>query len=99
MKKSTARKLKAISEGLGAIQTQIMTEEPIMGWELLLSGYGKQPMAKDIKPDDQYMLKVPTFIEQSTEKELKRQYRQNGVQGVAKVVRGELDKRNSPQTK
>lgn len=93
MKKKHARKLKAISEKVGDIQTQIMTEEPIMGWELLLSGYGKRPIAKDIKPDQQYFLKVPTIIRHSTEKELKRQYQQNGVEGVAKTVRGELAKR------
>jgi hypothetical protein len=99
MKKKTARKLKAIAEQVGDIQKQIMTEEPIMGWELLLSGYGKdRNYAKTIKPDQQYFLNVPTIIKQSTEKELKRNYRHGGVQEVAQTVRAELHKRKTPQS-
>jgi len=93
MKKKTSRKLKAIAEKLGDIQKQIMTEEPIMGWELLLTGYGKQPIAKTIDPNKEYLLKVPTIIYQSTEKELKRSYTKGGVKQVAQVVRGEIAKR------
>ncbi len=93
MKKKTSRKLKQIAEKLGDIQTQIMTEVPIMGWELLLSGFGKQPIAKTIKPDVEYMLKVPTIVHQSTEKELKRRYNHGGAKEVATVVRGEIEKR------
>ena len=93
MKKKHARKLKILSETLGVIQTQVMSEEPIMGWELLLSGFGKdKDFAKTINPDTQYLLKVPMIIEQSTEKELKRQFNANGTKGVAKVVRGEIAK-------
>jgi hypothetical protein len=95
MKKKHARKLKILAEAVGDIQTQIMTEEPIMGWELLLSGFGKDKhFAKTINPEKQYLLKVPTIIHQSTEKEIKRQFNNNGLQGVAKVVRSELAKRN-----
>lgn len=97
MKKKHARKLKQLAEAVGDIQTQIMTEEPIMGWELLLSGFGKDKhFAKTIDPQQQYLLKVPTIITQSTEKEIKRQYNTNGLKGVAKVVRNELSKRKSP---
>ena len=96
MKKKHARKLKILAEKVGDIQTQIMTEEPIMGWELLLSGFGKdKDFCKTIKPDTQYLLKVPTIITHSTEKEIKRQFNTNGLQGVAKVVRTELAKRNT----
>lgn len=71
-----------------------MTEEPIMGWELLLSGFGKDKiLSKTIDPQKEYLLKVPTIIHQSTEKEIKRQFNTNGLQGVAKVVRSELVKR------
>lgn len=97
MKKKTARKLRMIADQLGDLQTQIMTEVPIKGWELLLSGYGKGPLAKTIRPDGDYMLKVPTIVKQSTEKELKRQFTENGLPGVAHTVRGELAKR--PKTK
>ena len=95
MKKKHARKLKAISEAVGDIQTQIMTDEPIMGWELLLSGFGKGPEAKQIKPDTQYLLSVPTVIKHSTEKELKRNFIHGGTKEVANTVRTELAKRKN----
>jgi hypothetical protein len=96
MKKKTARKLKAIAEQVGTLQKQIMTEEPIMGWELLLSGYGRdRQYAKTIDPNKRYLLKVPTIITQSTEKELKRNFAQGGVQAVAQTVRTELSKRKT----
>lgn len=101
MKKKHARKIKLLAEKVGDIQTQIMTEEPIMGWELLLSGFGKDKhFAKTIDPQKQYLLKVPTIIHQSTEKEIKRQFNTKGLPGVAKVVRSELSKRKtSPETR
>ena len=93
MKKSTARKLKALSESVGLVQKLTFVEIRMIGSDLLLTGYGKRPQAKDSDPKKMYSFKEPIVIEQSTEKELKRQYKQNGVQGVAKVVRGELGKR------
>jgi hypothetical protein len=95
MKKKIANKLKALSENLGEIKKQVMVEVPIMGWELLLTGFGKQPIAKTIKPDSEYMLKIPEIHYFSPEKELKRQYKQNGTKGVATVVRGEINKRKT----
>lgn len=94
MKKKTARKLRQIAENLGEIQTRTMTEVPIKGWELLLSGFGKGPGAKYIRPEGDYFLKVPTIVKHSTKKELKRQMKKNGVEGVSKVVRGEIQRRN-----
>jgi len=93
MKKAKARKIREIAERMGSIQTHIMTEEPIKGWELLLSGYGKRPGAKKIIPDATYYLPVPTRVEHSSKKELKRQYYKNGDSGIFNVVKHEHDKR------
>jgi hypothetical protein len=93
MKKKQARKIKEIASRMGDIETQIWTDEPIQGWELLLSGYGKQPEANRIIPEATYYLPVPTFIQHSTEKELKRNFIHNGDPGVYSVVKREYDKR------
>ena len=94
MKKKHARKLNQLADKIGDIQTQIMTEEPIMGWELLLSGFGQdRAYAKTIVPDRQYLLKVPTIVHQSSEKELKRNFNKGGVKEVAQTVVQELNKR------
>ncbi len=95
MKKKHAKRLKEIASRMGEIETQIFTPEPIMGWELLLSGYGKQAGADKIIPSATYSLPVPTFIKQSTEKELKRSFAEKGEEGVYSVVRKEYDKRFS----
>ena len=95
MKKKHANRLKQIASRMGDIETKIFTDEPIMGWELLLSGYGKQPGADKIIPNATYSLPVPTFIFQSAEKELKRNFTNNGEEGVYSVVRKEYDKRFS----
>ena len=92
MKKKHARKLKEIASRMGEIETQIWTEEPIQGWELLLSGYGRQPGADRIIPEATYYLPVPTIITQSAEKELKRSFNHQGDQGVYSVVRRQYDK-------
>lgn len=93
MKKKHARKLKDIASRMGEIETMIWTEEPIQGWELLLSGYGKKTEAKNIIPTATYYLPVPTYVKQSAEKELKRSFQNNGDQGVYSVVRAQYDKR------
>lgn len=92
MKKKNARKIKEIASRMGDIETQIWTDEPIQGWELLLSGYGKQPGANRIIPNATYSLPVPTFIKQSAEKELKRSFQHQGDAGVYSVVRRQYDK-------
>lgn len=78
---------------MGEIETQIFTDEPIKGWELILSGYGKRPGADKIIPEATYYLPVPTIITQSAEKELKRNFINNGDPGVYSVVKREYDKR------
>ena len=95
MKKKHAKRLKTIASRMGEIETQIFTPEPIMGWELLLSGYGKQPGAEKIIPEATYNLPVPTFITQSAEMELKRSFQKKGEDGVYSVVKNEYDKRFS----
>lgn len=94
MKKKAAKRIREIAQKVGLITTEIFTDEPIKGWELLLSGYGKDPKASQIIPDKTYMLPVPTTIAQSSEKELKRQFHKNGEDGIYAVVRKEYDKRN-----
>lgn len=93
MKKKHARKLNKLAEKLGDIQTHIMTDEPIMGWELLLSGFGKGPRAKNIIPDREYILSVPCIIHHSAKKELKRNWKKGGAENVIKTVQSQLSKR------
>jgi hypothetical protein len=93
MKKKHAKRIREIAEQVGTLETQIFTDEPIKGWELLLSGYGKQPRANEIIPEATYILSVPTFIERSTEKELKRSFSKKGKDGIYQVVKKEHDRR------
>lgn len=94
MKKKHARKIHEIEEVLGVQDYTVCTATIEMsGEDLLLSGYGRYPRTMEIDKAKHYLVDTDVLVAVSYEKELKRAFRKNGMEGLTQIVRKEHDKR------
>lgn len=93
MKKKHAKIINDAADAIGTKQQVKWIQVPWKGSDLLLTGYGKQKDSHLIDPEETYLIDVPYITHVSTKKEMKRRFKQQGVQGVTQVVKKEYQSR------
>lgn len=92
MKKQLSKKINEITEAVGENQIVTYFDVPWSGEDLMLTGYGKMP-GYQFEKGKFYALSVPFIQKKSVKKELKREAKTKGIEGITQVVKREYDKR------